>query len=245
MARIARLGAAAGGAAEVAEGATVAEVVAGGAEAIGVAGAATLVAGTAGIAALDVGMGKTLLALDGDDVDPLNHAGKRRVRGRGKKDEWVTDPTLPQEHAGTHWEAKGRNSGSWVKDSEPDAPMKLPDVPSWLKSLFGGNSVETNTGRSRPGVAKEVNEAAVLAGQQERWKAQIGKIDESIGQANAKHDTAVVNTLEKQRSDLVAKLDEVIRSLAALNSRPVQVTLDGKPLVAAVNNANGRDARRN
>jgi hypothetical protein len=55
----------------------------------------------------------------------------------------------------------------------------------------------------------------------------------------------MLTKLEKQRTDLVSKLDEVIRAVAALNNRPVQVTLDGKPIIAAVNTANGRDARRN
>jgi hypothetical protein len=270
MARLARLGAAAGGAAEAAEGVTAGEVLAGGAEVVGAAGAATLVAGTAGIAALDVGMGAALLATDGDGTDPLNHPGQRFKRMRGVKDGgvWEDDATLPQEHKGMHFQRFGRG-GAWVKNEEPKASdEESSGVPSWLKSLFGGNSIETNTGRSRPGVAKgaatpapaataapaapdaaakakAASEAAALAAQQARWKAQLGQIDQNIGKASAKHDTEMLTKLEKQRTDLVSKLDEVIRAVAALNNRPVQVTLDGKPIIAAVNTANGRDARRN
>ena len=115
---------------------------------------------TAGAAALSVGalagvtfaMGKALQELD-KDTDPINHPGKRRVRRRGHPDEWVTDPTLPQEHAGEHFQRAGRG-GAWVKDSDETEKKDTSVVPDWLKNIFGGNNTYKDSGRSRQGRAR-------------------------------------------------------------------------------------------
>lgn len=101
--------------------------IAGGAAGVGVLSAIGGAAGTAALAvgALTIavaGMGAVLTALD-SDTDAQNHPGKRRVRVRGKKDEWVTDPKLSQEHAGEHFQRMGRG-GSWVKDTPPPVPTE-------------------------------------------------------------------------------------------------------------------------
>ncbi len=101
--------------------------IASGAAAVGILGAIGASAGTAALAvgALGlavVGMSAALNAAD-PDVDEKNHAGMRRVRRRGKADEWVKDEKLSQEHAGEHYVRAGRGGG-WVKDAPQAAPIK-------------------------------------------------------------------------------------------------------------------------
>lgn len=77
-----------------------------------------------------------------------------------------------------------------------------------------------------------------------RWQGEMEQLDRRIGTAKAGTDKDLLSKLEKERGELAAKLDSVIRELQQLNTRPVQVNLDSRPIVAAVNTSNGREARR-
>lgn len=78
------------------------------------------------------------------------------------------------------------------------------------------------------------------------WKQELTQLDQRIAAAkqSSTPDTDAVKKLEAERADLAAKLDGLIAELRALVNRPLQVNLDSRPIVDAVNAANGRDARR-
>jgi hypothetical protein len=76
------------------------------------------------------------------------------------------------------------------------------------------------------------------------WKQELTQLDQRIGAAKQTPDKELVTKLEMERADLASKLDGLITELRALASRPLQVNLDSRPIVDAVNSANGRDARR-
>jgi uncharacterized protein YnzC (UPF0291/DUF896 family) len=78
------------------------------------------------------------------------------------------------------------------------------------------------------------------------WKQELTQLDQRIAAAKQAPtpDKEAVKKLEVERADLAAKLDGLIAELRALVNRPLQVNLDSRPIVDAVNAANGRDARR-
>lgn len=159
-----KIGAAAEGAEIATAGAEAEGVAAIGVEAV--AGAEGLVAlgaalgpvilGIAALAGVTAGMGWLLTNVVDPDTDAKNHPGKRRYHRRGQADEWRTDESLPQEHAGQHWLRAGR-SGGWVPDA-PDSldanKLKSAEVPSILQTIFGGNGGYVATGRSRSGLPR-------------------------------------------------------------------------------------------
>lgn len=81
-------------------------------------------------------------------------------------------------------------------------------------------------------------------GNANRQQAEIAQLDHQARITKSNNNKELQTALEKQRIELSAKLDNVIQELNALNGRPVQVNLDSRPIVAAVNTANGRDAKR-
>jgi hypothetical protein len=101
-------------------------------------------------------MGWLLTNVVDPDTDEMNHPGKRRYHKRGQADEWRTDESLPQEHAGQHFVRAGRGGG-WVPDA-PDSPdaskLKSAEVPSFLQTIFGGKGEYAATGRSRAGLPR-------------------------------------------------------------------------------------------
>jgi hypothetical protein len=76
------------------------------------------------------------------------------------------------------------------------------------------------------------------------WKQELAQLDQRISAAKQTPDKELVTKLEMERADLASKLDGLIAELRTLANRPLQVNLDSRPLVDAVNSANGRDARR-
>lgn len=109
----------------------------------------------------------------------------------------------------------------------------------WLFDSY----VPDNALKSKP-AQKTPDQAQALNQNSKRWKTEIEQLDRMMATAKTASDKELLARLDKQRTDLIAKLDGVIQELRNVNSRPVQVSLDSRPLVDAVNTANGRDARR-
>ena len=83
----------------------------------------TLAGGLLALGAVTSAMAWGLNKLD-PDADEYNHPGMRRKRLRGRPDIWEKDASLPQEHAGMHFQRAGR-SGSWVPDAAAIAPVSV------------------------------------------------------------------------------------------------------------------------
>lgn len=112
-----------------------------------------------------------------------------------------------------------------------------PAAPSKLAQLVQTPGTKTN---GAPNGAATIDNANTA-----RWKLELAQLDRRINTTKTGGDKELLQKLEKQRTDLVEKLDNVVKELQALNNRPIQVNLDSRPIAAAVNTANGRDARRN
>jgi hypothetical protein len=116
------------------------------------------------------------------------------------------------------------------KGSAPAAPSKLAQLAQTPGTKANG----------APNGAATIDNANTA-----RWKLELAQLDRRINTTKTGGDKELLQKLEKQRTDLVEKLDNVVKELQALNNRPIQVNLDSRPIAAAVNTANGRDARRN
>jgi hypothetical protein len=77
-----------------------------------------------------------------------------------------------------------------------------------------------------------------------RWNLDIQQLDRRINSVKSGGDKEALAKLETQRAQQQAQLDQLLAELKAIAARPVEVQIDGHAVATAVNNVNGRDARR-
>jgi hypothetical protein len=99
--------------------------------------------------------------------------------------------------------------------------------------------------------AQRDNTAKMMAGELAQSQPIMQKIladlDQRIATANAKGPddaSAAPEKLKAERDELYRAMQTLVMAINTMVERPIQINLDSKPLVDAVNKSNGRDARR-